>query len=168
MWSYACPTWLSDIAITVIFGITANHTMLIKKILSNGLVKANNSNMMTINDFCELFGECQFKVGDMAYYRSPESKYSVRKANVCGVEQKERRMDWLLGPYYVLTLENGIIQPSSEAFVTRQEAEACFVEELKTQLTLQQMELDNLQQEMAYEAAVLERLERRRKAIETD
>ena len=113
----------------------------------------------------ELFGECRFKVGDVAYYRSPESKYSVRKARVCGVEKKERRMDRLFWPYYVLTLENGIVMPSSEAFVTRQEAEAYFVEELKSRLAFQQVALANLQQEMAYEAAVLERLERRQKAI---
>lgn len=110
----------------------------------------------------ELFGECRFKVGDVAYYRSPESKYSVRKARVCRVEKKERRMDRILWPYYVLTLENGIIMPSAEAFVTRQEAEAYFVEELKTRLAFQQVELANLQQEMAYEAAVLDRLEKRR------
>ncbi|MBO6026867.1 MAG: hypothetical protein J6P73_06430 [Bacteroidales bacterium] len=97
----------------------------------------------------------------MAYYRSPESKYSVRKAKVCGVEKKERRMDRIFWPYYVLTLENGVIMPSADAFVTRQEAEACFVEELKTRLAFQQVELANLQQEMAYEAAVLERLKRR-------
>ena len=109
----------------------------------------------------ELFGECRFKVGDVAYYRSPESKYSVRKAKVCGVEKKERRSDRIFLPYYVLTLENGVIMLSEKAFVTRQEAEEFFVEELKIRLAFQQVELANLQQEMAYEAAVLERLERR-------
>ena len=108
----------------------------------------------------ELFGECQFKVGDVAYYRSPESKYSIRKAKVCSVEKKERRVDHLFWPYYVITLEKGITMPSSKAFATRQEAEAFFVKELKTRLTFQQVALDNLQHEMAYEAAVLKRLER--------
>lgn len=108
----------------------------------------------------ELFGECRFKTGDMAYYRSPESKYSIRKAKVCSVEKKERRVDHIFWPYYVITLENGLIMPSSKAFATRQEAEAHLVKELKTRLTFQQVELDNLQHEMAYEADILERLER--------
>lgn len=93
----------------------------------------------------ELFGECQFKIGDVAYYRSPESKYSVRKAKVCSVEKKERRVDHIFLPYYVITLENGMIMPSSKAFATREEAEAYLVEELKIRLTFQQVELDNLQ-----------------------
>lgn len=105
--------------------------------------------------------ECQFKVGDVAYYRSPESKYSLKKAKVCGVEKKERRVDRIFLPYYVITLENGIIMRSSEAFASRKEAEAYFVTELKTRLTFQQVALDNLQHEMAYEAAVLERLEKK-------
>ena len=108
----------------------------------------------------ELFGECQFKTGDVAYYRSPESKYSVRKAKVRHVEKKERRIDHFFLPYYVITLENGIVMRSSEAFVTRQEAEEFFVKELKTRLTFQQVALDNLLQEMAYETTVLERLEK--------
>ena len=53
----------------------------------------------------ELFGACRFKTGDVAYYRSPESKYSVRKAKVRSVEKKERRVDRLFFPYYVITLE---------------------------------------------------------------
>ena len=108
----------------------------------------------------ERFGECRFKVGDMAYYRSPESKYSVRKAKVCRVEKKERRVGHLFLPYYVITLENGITLPSSKAFASRKEAVAYFVKELQTRLTFQQVELDNLQHEMAYEVATLERLER--------
>ena len=48
--------------------------------------------------------ECQFKTGDVAYYRSPESKYSVRRAKVRSVEKKERRVDRLFIPYYVITL----------------------------------------------------------------
>ena len=108
----------------------------------------------------DLFGKCQFKKGDVAYYRSPESKYSVRKAKVRSVEKKERRVDRLFFPYYVITLENGITLPSSKAFASRKEAVAYFVKELKTLLTFQQVELDNLQHEMAYEAATLERLER--------
>ena len=101
-----------------------------------------------------------FKVGDLAYYRSPESKYSIRKAKVCSVEKKERRVDHLFLPYYVITLENGITMPSSNAFATRKEAMAYFVKELKTRLTFQQVALDNLQHEMAYETALLKRLER--------
>lgn len=108
----------------------------------------------------ERFGECRFKVGDLAYYRSPESKYSVRKAKVCRVEKKERRVGHLFLPYYVITLENAMIMPSSKAFATRKEAMAYFVKELQTRLTFQQVALDNLQHEMAYEAAALERLER--------
>ena len=111
----------------------------------------------------DLIGECQFKTGDVAYYRSPESKYSIRKSKVCHVEKKERRVDHFFLPYYVITLENGVVMRSSEAFATRLEAEEFFVKELKTRLTFQQVTLDNLLQEMAYETAVLERLERRRK-----
>ena len=110
----------------------------------------------------ELFGECIFKVGDVAYYRSPESKYSVKKAKVCHVEKKQRRVDHFFLPYYVITLENGITMPSSKAFTTRQEALAHIVKELKTRLTFQQVALDNLQHDMAYEAAILERLEKTR------
>ena len=106
----------------------------------------------------ELFGECKFKIGDVAYYRSPVSKYSVRKAKVCSVEKKERRVDHFFLPYYVIKLENGVVMRSSEAFASREEAEAFFVKELKTRLTFQQVTLDNLQHEMAYEAAVLKRL----------
>lgn len=109
----------------------------------------------------ELFGECQFKVGDVAYYRSPDSKYSIRKAKVCSVEKQERRVGQIFFPYYLITLENGIIMHSSKAFASRKEAEAYFVKELKTRLTFQQVALDNLQHEMAYEAAVLERLEKK-------
>ncbi len=104
--------------------------------------------------------ECPFKKGDVAYFRSPESKYCVRKAKVCDVEKKKRRVDHFFLPYYVITLENGIVMRSSEAFATRQEAEAFFVEELKTRLMFQQVALDNLLHEMAYETAVLERLKR--------
>ena len=114
----------------------------------------------------ELFGECQFKTGDVAYYHSPESKYSIRKSKVCSLEKKVRRVDHLFLPYYVITLENGLVMPSSKAFATRQEAEAYLLEKLKIRLTFQQVALDNLQHEMAYEVAVLERLERRRKAIQ--
>lgn len=109
----------------------------------------------------ELFGECQFKKGDVAYYRSPMSQYSVRKAKVCRVEKKERRVDHFFLPYYLITLENGVTMRSSEAFASREEAEAFIVKELKTQLTFQQMSLDKLQHEMAYEAAVLKRLTER-------
>ena len=108
----------------------------------------------------ELFGECQFKIGDVAYYRSPESKYCVRKAKICHVEKEMRRVGHIFFPYYVITLENGMIMPSSKAFATRKEAEAYLVEELKTRLIFQQVQLDNLQHEMAYEAAVLKRLEK--------
>ena len=104
--------------------------------------------------------ECQFKTGDVAYYRSPESRYSVRKAKVYSVEKEMRRVGPIFLPYDVITLENGVVMPSSKAFASRQEAEAYFVVELKTRLTFQQVTLDNLQHEMAYEAAVLERLER--------
>jgi len=106
----------------------------------------------------ELFGECQFKIGDMVYYRSPESKYSIRKAKVCRVEKKKRRVDHFFLPYYEITLENGVVMRSSEAFTSRQEAEAFLVKELQTRLAFQQVTLDNLQHEMAYEAAVLKRL----------
>lgn len=104
--------------------------------------------------------KCQFKTGDVAYYRSPESKYSIRKAKVRSVEKKEHRVDHFFFPYHVITLENGITLPSSKVFASREEVVAYIVEELKTRLTFQQVELDNLQHEMAYEAAVLERLER--------
>lgn len=102
----------------------------------------------------------KFKVGDVAYYRSPESKYCVRKAKVCHVEKEMRRVGHIFFPYYVITLENGVIMPSSKAFASRKEAETYLVEELKTRLTFQQVQLDNLQHEMAYEATVLKRLEK--------
>ena len=105
-----------------------------------------------------LFGECQFKKGDVAYYRSPASKYSIRKAKVCRVEKKKRRLDRFFLPYYEITLENGVTMRSTEAFATRQEAETFIVKELKTRLAFQQVKLDNLQHEMAYEAALLKRL----------
>lgn len=108
----------------------------------------------------KFLGECNFKIGDVVYYRSPESEYSIRKAKVCNVEMKERYVVHFSVPYYVITLENGIILRSSEAFTSREKAEEYFVKELKTLLTFQQVELDKLLQEMAYETKVLERLER--------
>lgn len=117
----------------------------------------------------ELLGECSFKVGDMAYYRSPESKYCVRKAKVCRVKKEKRYIDCVehvfIRPYYVITLENGVTMPSEKAFVSRQEAEACFVEELKTDLTFQQVQLENLQHEIAYKKAVLKRLTQKQSEI---
>lgn len=110
-----------------------------------------------------LFGVGCFKVGDTAYYRSPGSRYAIRKAQVVKVEEKHRHVDRnIFIPYDVLTLENGIELNASAAFATRQEAESCLIAELKTRLTFQQVALDNLQHEMAYETSVLERLEKRK------
>lgn len=110
----------------------------------------------------ELLGECSFKVGDMAYYRSPESEYSLRKARVCSVEKEEELIDCVefayTKPFYVIKLENGVKMRSSQAFVSRQEAESFFIEELKINLTFQQVQMKNLQHEMAYKKAVLKRL----------
>ena len=111
-----------------------------------------------------LFGKSLFKVGDTAYYRSPELRYAIRKAKVVKVEERHRRLDRnIFIPYDVLTLENDIVVNASVAFTTRKKAEAYLITELKTRLTFQQVELANLQHEMAYEAAVLERLEKANK-----
>lgn len=111
-----------------------------------------------------LFGVSLFKVGDTAYYRSPESRYAIRKAKVVKVEERRRRLDRnIFVPYDVLTLENGIVVNASAAFTTRKQVEAFLITELKTRLLFQQVELANLQHEMAYEAAVLERLEKANK-----
>lgn len=48
-------------------------------------------------------------------------------------------------------------RPENRSLIDPQEIEV----ELKTRLTFQQVALDNLQHEMAYEAAVLERLEKK-------
>ena len=110
-----------------------------------------------------LFGAGRFKVGDTAYYRPAESRYAIRKAKVVKVEVRQRHVDRnIFVPYEVLTLENGIELNASSAFATRQEAESYLIAELKTRLTFQQVELDNLKHEMAYEASVLERLEKRK------
>ena len=71
-----------------------------------------------------------------------------------------RKLKSLFIPYDVLTLENGIVVNALAAFTTRKKAEAFLITELKTRLAFQQVELANLQHEMAYEAAVLERLEK--------
>ena len=62
-------------------------------------------------------------------------------------------------PYDVLTLDNGIVIEASEVFATRQEAEAELISELKERLMFQQVQLENLKQEMAYEEKTLRRLE---------
>ena len=62
-------------------------------------------------------------------------------------------------PYDVLTLDNGIVIEASEVFATRQEAEAELISELKERLMFQQVQLENLKQEMAYEEKALRRLE---------
>ena len=108
-----------------------------------------------------LFAIGRFKVDDTVYYRSPESRYAIRKAKVVKVEEKQRRIDRnIFIPYDVLTLENGIVVNAKTVFATRQEAEAYLIAELKTRLAFQQVELVNLQHEMAYETAALERLEK--------
>ena len=77
------------------------------------------------------------------------------------VEERHRRIDRnIFIPYDMLTLENGIVVNASAAFTSRKKAEAFLITELKTRLAFQQVELANLQHEMAYEKAVLERLEK--------
>ena len=117
--------------------------------------------MLLYMEHVVLFGVSLFKVGDTAYYRSPESRYAIRKAKVVKVEERHRRIDRnIFIPYDVLTLENGIVINASAAFTSRKKAEAFLITELKTRLAFQQVELANLQHEMAYEKAVLERLEK--------
>ena len=131
------------------------------------------------------FNRGHFKEGDPVYYRSPESRYAVRKAKVVQVEERKRylnirichrkgpetlHVDKKKGesvpadrgvyiPYDVLTLDNGIVLKASEVFATRQEAEAELISELKDRLMFQQVQLENLKQEMAYEEKALRRLE---------
>lgn len=113
-----------------------------------------------------MFSANHFKEGDAVYYRSPESRYAIRKAKVVQVEERKRSLNIRMGigpayiPYDVLTLDNGIVLKASEAFATRQEAEAHLINELKVQLTFQQVQLENLKQEMAYEEKALRRLEK--------
>ena len=123
--------------------------------------------------------------GDSVYYRSPESRYAVRKAKVVQVEERKRYLNipncprngnetlhvdkknreivpadcGIYIPYDVLTLDNGIVLKASEAFATRQEAEVELISELKERLMFQQVQLENLKQEMAYEEKTLRRLE---------
>lgn len=134
------------------------------------------------------FNRGLFKEGDTVYYRSPESRYAVRKAKVVQVEERKRyinvpicrhpprpRIDNVTLhndkesipvdvyiPYEVLTLDNGIVLKASEVFATRQEADAHLIQELKERLTFQQVQLENLKQEMAYEEKTLRRLEQGR------
>ncbi len=129
-----------------------------------------------------------FKEGDTVYYRSPESRYAVRKAKVVQLEERKRYLNVPICrhpprlridnatlhndkesipvdvyiPYEVLTLDNGIVLKASEVFATRQEADAHLIQELKERLTFQQLQLENLKQEMAYEEKALKRLEQGR------
>ena len=124
------------------------------------------------------FNRGHFKEGDPVYYRSPESRYVVRKAKVVQVEERKRYLNipicphvdkknresvpadrGIYIPYDVLTLDNGIVIELSEVFATRQEAEAELISELKERLMFQQVQLENLKQEMAYEEKALRRLE---------
>ena len=119
------------------------------------------------------FNRGLFKEGDTVYYRSPESRYAIRKAKVAQVEVRQHEIRIpiirhrrglhqdknLFIPYDVLTLENGIVLKASEVFATKQQAEAHLIEELKERLTFQQVQLENLKQEMAYEEKALRRLE---------
>ena len=130
------------------------------------------------------FNRGHFKEGDPVYYRSPESRYAVRKAKVVQVEERKRYLNipicprngnetlhidnnreivpadrGIYIPYDVLTLDNGIVLKASEVFATRQEAEAELISELKERLMFQQVQLENLKQEMAYEEKALRRLE---------
>jgi hypothetical protein len=130
------------------------------------------------------FNRGHFKEGDSVYYRSPESRYAVRKAKVVQVEERKRYLNipicprngnetlhidnnreivpadrGIYIPYDVLTLDNGIVIEASEVFATRQEAEAELISELKERLMFQQVQLENLKQEMAYEEKALRRLE---------
>ncbi len=139
------------------------------------------------------FNRGLFKEGDKVYYRSPESRYAIRKAKVVQVEERKRyinvpicrhpsrlRIDnatlhidkknreaipagrGIYIPNDVLTLDNGIVLKASEAFATRQEAEVELISELKERLMFQQVQLENLKQEMAYEEKTLRRLEQER------
>ena len=131
------------------------------------------------------FNRGLFNVGDTVYYRSPESRYAVRKAKVVQVEERKRYLNipncprngnetlhvdkknreivpadrGIYIPYDVLTLDNGIVLKASEVFATRQEAEAELISELKDRLMFQQVQLENLKHEMAYEEKTLRRLE---------
>lgn len=130
------------------------------------------------------FNRGHFKEGDPVYYRSPESRYAVKKAKVVQVEERKRYLNipicprngnetlhidnnreivpadrGIYIPYDVLTLDNGIVIEASEVFATRQEAEAELISELKERLMFQQVQLENLKQEMAYEEKTLRRLE---------
>lgn len=60
----------------------------------------------------------------------------------------------------MLTLENGVVVKSSEAFTTRQEACETLSAEIKAKLVNQQVRLENLKHKMAYEEAVLKRIEK--------
>ncbi len=131
------------------------------------------------------FNRGLFNVGDTVYYRSPESRYAIRKAKVVQVEERKSYLNipicprngnetlhidnkireytpadrGVYIPYDVLTLDNGIVLEASEVFATRQEAEAVLISELKERLMFQQVQLENLKQEMAYEEKTLRRLE---------
>ena len=133
------------------------------------------------------FNRGHFKGGDIVYYRSPESRYAVRKAKVVQVEERKRYLNIRIChrkgnenlhvdkknresvpadrgvyiPYDVLTLDNGIVLKASEVFATRQEAENYLIEELKSKLLFQQVALENLKQEIDYEKRTLKRLEQR-------
>ena len=99
-----------------------------------------------------------FKVGDVAYYRPNESRYAVRKSKIVAVEKKMRHFGRFSIPNYRLTLENGVQLDASSAFETRQEAYETLVKELQTNLVHEEVQLENLKHEMAYERAVLRRL----------
>ena len=119
------------------------------------------------------FNSGLFKEGDTVYYRSPESRYAIRKAKVAQVEVRQHEIRIpiihhrrglpqdknIFIPYDVLTLENGIVLKASEVFATKQQAEAHLIEQLKEPLMFQQVQLENLKQEMAYEEKALRRLE---------
>ena len=104
------------------------------------------------------------EVGATVYYKAPRPAYAVRKSTVAEVIEHPFRRCGPALPRFEYVLANGERLRWWDAYATREDAEAALVEDLKTRLAFQKVEMANLQHEMAYEEGALRLLESRKSA----
>ena len=100
----------------------------------------------------------KLEVGATVYYKAPRPAYAVRKSTVAEVIEHPFRRCGPALPRFEYVLANGERLHWRNAYVTREAAEAALIENLKSRLAFQKVELANLQHEMAYEEEALKRL----------
>ena len=110
------------------------------------------------NLFMDHFRQDELQVGDVVYYLSPFSKYSIKKSTI--VSKKEIPANHHTRPFggCELTLTNGVVLEYGDVFDSKENAFAYIVADLKSSLANKRNALQTLQQEIEKEERVLTQL----------